>query len=226
MVFEMELARKRFDCLVKALGNTINQTPDTFRRDLLTAYGCEDGVALGKWSSEEAAKIEKKFAQRCLEGVGPDENEATFDQANLCTVLAKEIGTQREDHKMFPWLGGDWITMAKLIIDNAERQLAGADDPKPADRVEPVDRIIRVWPIKRVVGNPVRLQKQGKHKICYQLEDTDKKIFLQTSGSDYQDYNWVILAEPPGKLTSKREEGLSENLWEGTEWDPGDDQER
>jgi len=229
MVFEMDSAMERFDSLVNALKNTNNQTPDSFRKDLLKAYGCQDGVALGKWSSEEAAKIEKQFAQRCLDGIGPDENEATFDQENLCTVLTKEIGTQKEDNQMIPWLQGNWIEMAKLIIHNANIQLAGADDPSPPNRTAPVERIIQVWPIEGILGDPKMLKKQGTSRICYEIGNNKSglfRIFLQTHGNGYQNYDWVILAEPPGSLTSNREEGVSRNLWVGTEWDPGDDQER
>ena len=225
-------AEERFDILVEALKNTDNQSADTFRENLLKAYNCENGVALGKWSSTEAAEIEKEFAERCLAGIGPDENEATLDMENLCTVLTKEIGTQKEDHKLIPWLGGDWVKMARLIIHNAEIQLAGADDPRPPNRTEEIWRIIRVWPIKDTVGDPRALPMQRTNRICYRIGNSTsgiQKIWVQArSALKVQDYQWVILAEPPGELgrIANEETGLARNLWKGLEWDPGDEQER
>ena len=222
-------AQQRFDFLHKALDGRKTQDSTAFREYLLSAYDCEDGQKLGKWSSEEVARIEKEFALRCLNGIGPDENEATFDQGNLCTVLAKEIGTLKEDHKMIPWLGGDWVSMARLIIHNADIALAGADATEKPERIEEARDLIRVWPVKEIKDETKLLPYQRTTRICLVIGGsfgTEEEIYLQTSGHKFLDYRWVILPQPPGKLhtVSKKDTGLARNLWQGRDWDPGEDQ--
>jgi len=218
-------AKGRFELLVEAINDKSNQQADQFRKNVLAAYGCDDQSSSGKWEPDELAKKEKEFAERCLSGRGPDEIEATLDQGNLCTVLAKEIGTQTESHQMMPWLGGDWITMANLIIHNSKIALAGSDDEKPKDRVAEALEIIRLWPVLGMIGDPVGLPAEGTQRIQLQIgiESCEEKIYLQTKTVNF-DYEWIMLAEAPKKLHNlgTKESGVPRNLWKGFEWDPGD----
>tara|TARA_B100000029_G_scaffold516542_1_gene630713 strand:- start:2182 stop:2868 length:687 start_codon:yes stop_codon:yes gene_type:complete len=219
-------AKGRFELLVKAINDKSNQQADLFRKNVLAAYGCDDQSSSGKWEPDELARKEKEFAERCLSGRGPDEIEATLDQGNLCTVLAKEIGTQTERYQMMPWLGGDWITMANLIIHNSKIALAGSDDEKPKDRVDEPLEIIRLWPVLGTVGEPVSLPSEGTHRIQLKIgiDGCEETISLQTGERRYFDYEWIMLAEAPRKLhnLSTKESGVPSNLWKGFEWDPGD----
>ena len=228
-------ASERFSILCEAISNK-KQDAGTFRENLMKAYNCQDegrvlpsGEEERESSLRETAVREKEFAERCLSGIGPDENEAVLGQGDLCSVLAKEIGTRREKHKMIPWLGGDWVSMARIIIHNADLQIGVADGEATPEREYRPEYLIRVWPIEYIVGEPKSLPMQRTNRINFKIGKPGSgiDIFVQISTVnqkyDPHDFSWVILAEPPALLgkIADQETGLAKNLWRGMVRDPG-----
>jgi hypothetical protein len=225
-------ASERFSILCEAISNK-KQDAGTFRESLMKAYNCLDEVRILPSGEEsdltEIATREKECAERCLKGIGPDENEAMFGQGDLRSVLAKEIGTRVEEHKMIPWLGGDWVSMARIIIHNADLQIGVADGETTPEREYRPEHIIRVWPISGIIGSPKVLPMQRTQRWNFKIgkggSSTDIFLQLSTVNQKYtaEDYSWVILAEPPALLgkIADTETGLSMNLWKGLVRDPG-----
>lgn len=232
-------AKERHKAVMEALWPP--QQTASFRGLMMKAYGFDE-PAIGDLT--RTARQEKEFAEKCLRGEGPTQQELTIT-GDLRAVLLKEIGLVPEpDHvdestgeripiAATPWLMGDWVRMAGLII-----HYAGLDREHDHSSHEPTD-MVRLYPIDFNEG----LQGWSKEKIQLAQERTDRVecfiktydrkmnpqslcIRLQAEGSKHKSYRWLILPEGASQIkSSSRDEGLARNLWSGLPYPPGTPQE-
>lgn len=234
----MANAETKFRALMEALHPP--STLGRFRTLMMKAYGLDEAVL----DPDETRKIEKVFAQKCLDGEGPTQQELTA-RGDLRAVLLKEIGLIPEDDIIdestgksvsiiaTPWLMGDWIQMARMIVYYAELEEKKENDHKtwtPAD-------MVRLWPIDTDQGvggwskesTIVAEEGTDRYECFIKTYDKNKKVgskplLLQAVGAKHRSYTWLILPEGPSQLTSTREKGISRNLWTGLRYPPGTSQ--
>ena len=108
----------RLECLWNTLAVIDDLEWTDARPSILFAYGLID-IESKETTSEEIKKEEVEFAKQCLNGKGGNLGEYMFKKPSLISVLAMEYGLLKMyDSKAVsrPWFGGDWISMAELII--------------------------------------------------------------------------------------------------------------
>ena len=232
-------AIERFEALMDALWPP--RETALFREKMMKAYGFDE-PAIGDLT--RTARLEKEFAEKCLRGEGPTQQELTIT-GDLRAVLLKEIGLVPEPDYVdedtgeripipaTPWLMGDWVRMAELIIHYADLN-------REHDHCnhEPTD-IVRLWPIdmdKGVGGwskERIQLEQERTDRVeCFittydrRLRPQSKSIRVQAEGNRHKSYRWLILPEGPSQITSSsRDKGLARNLWSGLIMPPGTPQE-
>ena len=232
-------AIERFEALMDALWPP--RETAIFREKMMKAYGFDE-PAIGDLT--RTARLEKEFAEKCLRGEGPTQQELTIT-GDLRAVLLKEIGLVPEPDYVddatgeripipaTPWLMGDWVRMAELIIHYAEMEIG--DDKNDHSHHTP-QHIVRLWPIDTKVhaagwnlDTRRSLEQEGTDRIECVIRgrnkehgDDSRTIALQAAGTEYRRYTWLMLPEGPDKLmSSSREKGLARNLWAGLVYSPG-----
>tara|TARA_Y100000588_G_C14197024_1_gene900687 strand:- start:93 stop:737 length:645 start_codon:yes stop_codon:yes gene_type:complete len=208
---------------------------------MMEAYGFDE-PAIGDLT--RTARLEKEFAEKCLRGEGPTQQELTIT-GDLRAVLLKEIGLipepdyvdedtgERIPIPATPWLMGDWVRMAKLIIHYAELEENNEND---LSKWTP-DDMVRLWPIDTDAGvggwnrESTIVEEEGTDRYeCFiktfdgKMKERNRRVLLQALGTEHRSYTWLILPEGPSKLTSIREKGISRNLWTGLPYPPGTSQ--
>ena len=167
----------------------------------------------------------------CLRGIGGQEGDFLFESPNLISVLATEIGLlpppEGNDSPVRPWFGGDWVSMAELIIYIANLQLHGqrrdsfGRNPQELIRVYEVEWLTDSLSTANILKAKVKLGSGGTpHPISLQHKE------------DATDSEWISLAAPIEKLylissqlPDGKNSGIPANLWDflpaGTE--PGEE---
>ena len=234
----MANAESRFQALMEALTPPSNL--GRFRTSMMKAYGLDHQVVL---DVDETMEAEKEFANKCLNGEGPTQQELTA-RGDLRAVLLKEIGLIPEDDivdentgesvsiEATPWLKGDWVKMAKLIVHFVELE----ENNKTDDELRSPLDMVRLCPIdtNEGVGGWAKesyfVEEEGTSRYqCFIKTYSGKKwgskgIYLQADSAKHKSYTWLILPEGPNQITSTRDKGISRNLWTGLRYPPGTSQ--
>ena len=223
-------AYQRFTNLWNAISSANSAESDALRENLLTAYGNPDKTSADK----NLAAKELAIAESCLAGEGAKSTEfylLAHNENSLISVLAKELGlVQMDDNQAIsrPWLGGDWVSMAELIIHITSKKLGKGGDPFPKEPFDMI-RVFRVeWDSGKrdnvFVAHPLISDTKEKNQTFYLLS-TNTKLALGTTGIE-----WISICVPPSKLhliseqlPNQKMDGVPENLWEflPAETEPG-----
>ena len=212
--------------------------PSDMREQLMTAYGFPRGDQ-GIDNSRESAEEERNFAMACLRGEGGTEGQFLWESNNLTSVLASEIGLlpppADNDSPMRPWFGGDWASMAELVIYIADNQLSSITRPFGRTPTE----LIRVYPIEwdtaartqlNLLEARIKLGTRGHKDILLQNKDAKKLGHGQPSRKPTES-EWISLCVPfdnlyliSNQLPEGPQSGIPANLWDFIpSGEPGDE---
>tara|TARA_B100001142_G_scaffold271722_2_gene278364 strand:+ start:106 stop:888 length:783 start_codon:yes stop_codon:yes gene_type:complete len=230
-----------WDCL---LGTPRNS--EEFRSQLMKAYNLDvshlsQDPLPAELSPTQLATRELAFAESILRGDPVDEGKLVMvkkETASLRSVILKELGTLRDPNAKgteYPWLGGDWITMAEIVKINAEWQLQKLTNTiKDTFRdkgISPSESIC-VWPVAEwgadLPNQDHFRMKAAKLGLEVHKEYLEEEMAFQRSESNFEQFYWIVLSKPPKKLqiiTADQPPGISgvpENLWSGLKVSPGD----
>ena len=222
---ESKIPELRLKCLWNALAGIDELEWAEARSFILFSYGLIDAKNQEN-SSDEMKQNELEFARMCLEGKGEEVGKYIFRKPNLISVLAMEYGLLKmygENSVSRPWFGGDWISMAELII-----HICRGRKDKSTFSKGPRD-LIRLYPVKwdkdsseNVYGANFSLSHIGGQQSGENQSSTEnEKIYLKTTKEPPLKSLWISLAAPIGRLNiitdqqrDGKKGGIPENLWE------------
>jgi len=221
---ESKIPENRLRCLWNALAEIDELEWAEARSFILFAYGLIDAENR-EISSDEIKQDELEFARMCLEGKGEEVGKYIFRKRNLISVLAMEYGLLEmygDNSVSRPWFGGDWISMAELIIHICRgRKDKSTFSKGPRDLI----RLYRVeWDTvaaENVYGANFSLSYIARQQSMENQSSTEnEKIYLKTTKNPLKSL-WISLAAPIGRLNiitdqqrDGKKGGIPENLWE------------
>ena len=221
---ESKIPENRLRCLWNALAGIDEMEWAKARSYILFAYGLIDAENR-ETTSDDIKQDELEFARMCLEGKGEELGKYIFRKSNLISVLAMEYGLldmYGDNSVSRPWFGGDWISMAELIIHICRgRKDKSTFSKGPRDLI----RLYRVeWDTvaaENVYGANLSLSYKTPQELMENQSSTEnEKIYLKTTKNPLKS-TWISLAAPIGKLNiitdqqrDGKKGGIPENLWE------------
>ena len=221
---ESKIPETRLRCLWNALAEIDKLDWAEARSFILFSYGLID-TKTREIPSDEMQKNELEFARMCLEGKGEEVGKYIFRKPNLISVLAMEYGLLEmygDNSVSRPWFGGDWISMAELIIHICRgRNEQSTFSKGPRDLI----RLYRVeWDnvsVRNVYGANFSLSYRGRQQSMENQSPTENEmIYLKTTKTPLKSL-WISLAAPIGRLNiitdqqrDGKKGGIPENLWE------------